>query len=69
MRKPEALGHKVQFNAYHALAQELGFATFATDVGDADRRRELQRLGVDYVGDKGSVLGPLSSFGGLRMPS
>ena len=69
VRKPEAQGHKVQFNAYHALAQELGFATFATDVGDADRRRELQRLGVDYVGDKGSVLGPLSSFGGLRMPS
>lgn len=58
------VGHELSFFA--AAAEELDFEIFAEGVDREDQRKQLHRLGVHWIGDKGGPMGPLSEFAGLR---
>ncbi len=53
-----------QIECIQAEAREVGFLTYASGIKDPKLREELFRLGVNFVGDEGVPLGPLSGFGG-----
>ncbi len=61
-----AIIHELRY--FRESAADARFELFIGNVTENAQAQELYHAGVNFVGDAGSALGPLSAFAGLRMP-